>query len=234
SLERIDTVLERDAKADAADVVVHAALRLRTPEDFERLAAKTDRPDVTIALRLYAAFVRALDDLLDKSVDPRSVPTASVAALRNLADGLQDGRSPRLDELREALRDVASALERVDRANALRKVFDDGGESPPLSALDIAVSHLSLLAGKSLDRLSVAYPKKRVEIDLRDPLEAIVLDRPGARDAMAPAIDAALGPAKHTIPSAILATIQQVLSLLAAPPERIDVLPIGGKGLANV
>ncbi|MGZ3422548.1 MAG: serine/threonine-protein kinase [Polyangiales bacterium] len=219
SLERIDTVLERDAKADAADVVVHAALRLRTPEDFERLAAKTDRPDVTIALRLYAAFVRALDDLLDKSVDPRSVPTASVAALRNLADGLQDGRSPRLDELREALRDVASALERVDRANALRKVFDDGGESPPLSALDIAVSHLSLLAGKSLDRLSVAYPKKRVEIDLRDPLEAIVLDRPGARDAMAPAIDAALGPAKHTIPSAILATIQQVLSRLATLPK---------------
>src|SRR2546421_5774091 len=27
------------------------------------------------------------------------------------------------------------------------------------------------------------------------------------------------------------ASIQQVLSLLAAPPERIDVLPIGGKGL---
>lgn len=29
-------------------------------------------------------------------------------------------------------------------------------------------------------------------------------------------------------------SIQQVLALLAAPPERIDVLPIGGKGLANV
>jgi len=215
SLERVDTVLERDAKVDAADVVVHASLRLRTPEDFERLAATTDRPDVTLVLRLYASFVRACDDLLDRSVHPRSIPTACVTALRELAAGLHEGRSPRLDELRESLGALAEALERVDAATGLRPLSDDAA----LDAVEDALGRLSALVARALERLGDFVPTSDLPRALRKAVTAVVRNEQAARASLSATIDRVLGWGASTVPTAVLATIGHVL-------QRLNDLPV--------
>jgi eukaryotic-like serine/threonine-protein kinase len=225
SLERMDSVLERDAKADAADVVVHAALGLRTAEDFERLAAKTDRPDVAIALRLYAAYVHAHDDLLDKSTHPRSLSTASVAALRKLGEGLPEGRSARLDKLREALLDLVQAMERVDRASTLPAVVE-GNSSSPLSMLETGLARLSELVHESLSSFGVQVDAPRA-INLRAAIEDTLLDRPSARQMAGGLLSRALSPLGATVPSAILTTVEDVLA-------RLPSLPLEGAAAAAV
>ncbi|MBI2393581.1 MAG: serine/threonine protein kinase [Deltaproteobacteria bacterium] len=216
SLERVNTVLERDAKVDAADVAVHAALRLRAPEDFERLAATTDRPDVTLVLRLYAAYVRACDDLLDRSVHPRSIPTASVTALGELARALQEGRSERLDELRASLEALVEALERVDRATSLRALSSDAAD--PLSAIEQALDRLSRLVARALERVGEPTAGSDVPVALRAAVAAVAQGRPGAPDALSQAIDRLLGWAAFTVPGAVLSTVGHVLRGVAALP----------------
>lgn len=214
SLERVDTVLERDAKVDAADVVVHASLRLRTPEDFERLAATTDRPDVTLVLRLYASFVRACDELLDRSVHPRSIPTACVSALRALADGLQEGRSPRLDELRQSLGTLAVALERVDGATALRTL----SEEDSLDAVEDALNRLSALVVSALERLGDVTAASDLPRALRKSVAAVVREEQAARVSLSATIDRVIGWGAFTVPGAVLNAVFHVLGRLKELP----------------
>ncbi|MEO7093840.1 MAG: serine/threonine-protein kinase [Polyangiales bacterium] len=218
SLERVDTVLERDRDVDSADIVVHAAMRLRTPEDFERLAASTDRPDVTMVLRLYAAYVHACDDLLDRATCPRSISTAAVAALRVFAGELLVERSPRLGELRKAVTDVASALERIDRAPHLRAVLDDDETPGPAAALEVAVWRLSSFVTQSLARTRTAQaviPPRASRLPAA--VDDVVSGSAGAAAALERAID--LSWASASIPSMILATVRQVLERLSSLPR---------------
>jgi tellurite resistance protein len=217
SLERIDTVLERDAQVDSADVVVHAALRLRTPEDFERLAASTDRPDVTMVLRLYAAYLRSCDDLLDRSTSPTSISTAAVAALRTFADELLAERSPRLGELRTVTSELASALERIDRAPDLRTVLDDDETVGPAAAVEIALGRLSSFVARSLERVGISVePVAARASRLPAAIDDVVCEVDGAVAALESAID--LGWASDTIPSMILSTVGLVLGRLRSLP----------------
>lgn len=211
SLERVDTVLERDALADVADVMIHAALRLRTPEDFERLAATPERPDVSLALRLYASFVRTNDDLLDKSTHPRSVPTASVVALKSLAEGLDEGRSGKLDELRSALLALALALDGIDRASALRPA------RAGIGAVEQAVVALLELNIRSLERLGKRVIRNEIPVGLAGLIENAMRDEK-ARDPLGTAIDRFLEAASLAIPSAILTTVAHVLKRLPSLP----------------
>lgn len=227
SLERVDTVLERDDKVDAADVVVHASLRLRTPEDFERLAATTDRPDVTLVLRLYAAFVRACDELLDRSANPRSIPTACVSALRELAEGLHEGRSERLDALRESLVALGNALERVDRATALRTLAEDDA----LDEVESALGKLGHLVAAALERLGDMTATSDPSRALRKAVGAVVREEQAARVSLSAACERLISWGAFTIPSAVLTTVGHVLARVnelpierpSAPPPKEDV-----------
>lgn len=231
SLERVNLVLERGDKVDAADVVVHASLRLRTPEDFERLAATTDRPDVTLVLRLYAAFVRACDELLDRSANPRSIPEACVHALAELAVGLQEGRSPRLDELREGLGALAKALARVDEATALRTLADDDA----LDAVELALSRLSTLSADALERLGDITPTSPLPRQLRKAVSAVVRKEQAAQVSLSATVDRVLGWGQPTVPSAVLATVGHVLARVnGLPPERQSAPPAAEKAEAEL
>ncbi len=219
SLERVNTILERGDAVDAADVVVHASLRLRTPEDFERLAATTERPNVTLALRLYAHYVRACDELLDRAASPRSVPTASVHALRELGEALEEARSARLDALREGIAGIARALERIDRATTLRALADDDA----LDAAELALSRLSTLVADALERLGDITPTSPAPRQLRKAVGEAILDAQGSRAALGVSIDRLLAWAELTVPGAVLATVGRVL-------RRASELPVEGAG----
>jgi eukaryotic-like serine/threonine-protein kinase len=211
SLERVDTVLERDKQADVADVMIHAALRLRTPEDFERLAATPDRPDVSLALRLYAAFVHSNDDLVDRSTHPRSIPTASVAALRVLAEGLDGGRSAKLEELRSTLVELVDALEAIDKCTALRPA------RVGIGAVEKAVTRLADVGTRSLERLG----KKVVRSEIPRGLEALIeaaMKSDAERPSLGVAVDRLIEAASLTVPGAILATVGHVLRRLPSLP----------------
>lgn len=214
SLERVDTALEADAKSDAADVVLHAAMRLRAPEDFERLAAAPDRPDASLLLRLYAHYVRTCDDLLDRSAHPRSIPTACVSALAELAEGLQQGRSPRLDELRETLASLVEALGRLDRASSLRALAAEDA----LDDTERALQRLSSLALRAHERLGGApVPQERPRA-LREAVAAASREEQASRVSLGEAIDAWLAWGGALIPSAIIATVGRVLGELRELP----------------
>lgn len=211
SLERVDTVLERDKQADVADVMIHGALRLRTPEDFERLAATPDRPDVSIALRLYASYVHANDDLVDRSTHPRSIPTASVAALKTLAEGLIGQRSPRLDELRTALLSLARALEAIDKCTALRPA------RAGISAVEQAIIDVSELGVRSLERLGKRVIRAEIPRGLESLIEA-AMKRDAERAALGVAVERLIEAAALTVPTAVMTTIGHVLRRLPSLP----------------
>ncbi len=203
SLERVDEVLKSDERVDAADVVVHAASRLRTPEDFVRLAAETDRPDVTLVLRLYAAFVRSGDDLLDRGAPtPRSLSAARVEALGALADALPDARSPRLDELRAVLLDLSRGLAAIDRAPTVRALLDGA-----LGDLEQALARTSALVAASLSRVGQPVPPSS-PLDLRKAVEP--LSR-GAVDEYGRGIDRVASELSRVLPTALVAAVDLVL-----------------------
>lgn len=210
SLERVDEVLQRDERVDAADVVVHAASRLRTPEDFERLAATTDRPDVTLVLRLYAAFVRSGDELLDRGAPtPRSLSAARVEALRELADALPEARSPRLDKLRVVLLDLSHALSAVDRAPTVHALRESS-----LEVLEQAVTRTAALVEASLRRVGqpIEAPSSF------EPRAALDLLSRGAVDEYAQAIDRVVAELSRALPTAIATVIELVLRGVATLP----------------
>lgn len=221
SLSRMDAVLSSDAAADPADVVVHAAMHLRTPEDFERLAAKTERQDVTIALRLFGAYAHAMDDLRDQAMHPASLPAACVAALGKLAAALPEGRSPRLDQLRSALGELVAALERVSSATGLVALVDEADGPAPIRALEAALARLSEHAVKALARTSSARAAAWADHDLRGAIGDVCsgrLPQDQARDALSAVVDATRSSAAATIPPSVLATVGLVLGRLAGMP----------------
>ncbi len=214
SLERVNTVLERDTQIDAADVIVHAASRLRTPEDFERLAATTDRPDVTLVLRLYASYVRTCDELVDRANAASSVPAGCVAALRVLAEGLEEGRSERLDQVRGGLLSLTEALEKIGKSTALRSIVTNDS----IPSLERALGRLTLFVRRSLERLGEPAPEENAQSDLRGAIDQVVRGTPGARDGLTAAIDQTLAWA-NVLPGVILSTVNAVL-------QQIPTLPI--------
>ncbi len=220
SLERIDSVLESDPTIDATDVVVHAAFRLRTPEDFERLAARTDRPDVMLVLRVYASFVRSGDDWLERAeATPRSLSGAWVGALRTLVGALPAGRSHKLDDLRGALRRLATALETLDRAPALRPLLTGPpGEVPPVVELELALTRLGQIVGRALARIGEQPGTDPVPGLLRAGIEGAVQGGARGRDALTDAIDQTIAWAANAVPRALVAAVDLVMRHVATLP----------------
>ena len=153
SLEQVDAVIGGNANADAADLTLHAAMRLRTPEDFERLAATTDRPDVTLMLRLFASFARTGEEMRDRATEtPRSLASARAQAVQNLAETIPEGRSPHIDSVRFAIAQLGEALRSVDSVPALRSLVAQDVPQPPIVTLEQALSRLSQITADALRR----------------------------------------------------------------------------------
>ncbi len=215
ALERVDSVLLRDAKADPADVFVHAALHLRTAEDFERLAARGARPDVALPLRLYGAYVHALDEILDTTIEPASIPAAATGALGRLAERLPQHRTPRLDRLRASLAGLAAALELVVKASSTAELRS----SHALGQLDASAAELSSFAAKALLRVGAGERHACPEGGFLE------LDATGDRASLVTRLSALLERLAPTVPAAVLTTMARAL-------ERLSSLPADAGGTA--
>jgi tellurite resistance protein len=222
SLEHVDAVLGGSANVDAADVAVHAAMRLHTPEDFERLAATTDRPDVTLMLRLFASFVRTGEEMRDRaSSTPRSLASARAHAVKILAETIPEGRGAHVDEVRSAIAMLGDALCAVDAVATLPPLLAEQGPKPPIVGLEHAIARLSRITTNALRRCGEMAPDApAITGELRAAVEAVVANQQAARSTLASAIDLTVQRARRSIPSAILEAIELVLRrLVELPPE---------------
>ncbi len=219
ALERVDSALLRDAKADPADLLVHAALHLRTPEDFERLAARAAREDVSTPLRLYGAYVHALDAILDTQSAPASVPAAAVEALVRLVDGLPQHRTPRLDRARASLGQLATALGGLAVARSTRELV--AGE---FDALDAALAELSSFTAKALARVGAGERRAYAEGAFAD-VGRLLADTGEARSTASLRASEALQRLGETLPPALATAVSLVLGRVVALPRAADGAP---------
>jgi len=210
-LENVDSGMADDPRADGADLLLHAAMRLHAPEDLESLAATSaKRPEVASILRLYASFLRSCEELLDKST---LLPAARIAALRSLAEALPDGTSARLDDLRQALGRLSGALEYVDRTTALRPMVD-ATQSPPIVALELALARVAQMATRAERHLGRKVELSPVPGDLRPAIEAVVEGKKDAREALNQALRRTIEWSTHALPGPLSATLDHALRRL--------------------
>src|SRR5262249_31793535 len=124
SLEQVDELLSNDASVDPVDVLLHTAMRVHAPEDFERLAAMSARAGVKLHLRLYASLVRGAETMRERTgTTPRSLSAAGIAGLRFLADALLARGGGGSSELGGVLASLVDGLEVVEQATALRPLL---------------------------------------------------------------------------------------------------------------
>lgn len=228
SLEHVDAVLANNTNVDAVDVTLHTAMRLHTPEDFERLAAMTtDRPHVTLMLRLYASFVRTGEEMRDRATTtPRSLASARVQAVKTLASEIPTDRGARVDELRTALALLGDALEAVDSATSLRGLVGDKG----IGSLEHALARLGRITTNSLRRCGEMAPDApAMSGELRTAVEGVLENRQAARSALGSAIDLAIQRARRTTPGALLEAIELVLRPIVDLPAESAAIEVVAK-----
>lgn len=228
-LENVDSGMADDPRADAADLSLHAAMRLHAPEDLESLAASwAQRPEVASVMRLYASFVRSCEELLEKStLMPSSISAARIAALRLLAEALPDGPSPRLDDLRQAFGRLSGALEYVNRTTGLRSMVDPSQSPAPIVALELALARVAQMITRAERRLGRPTELTPIPGDLKPALEAVVgQNTPEARRTLQEAIARAVEWSAHALPGPVSATLDHALRRLQALPiERPSAQP---------
>jgi hypothetical protein len=231
SLESVDELLGRAPAADAMDTMLHAASRVVAPEDFERLAAMTNRTGVRIALRLYATFARSAEHMRDRGGTPTSLSHARAAAMMALAESIPDDVSPRASEVHAALGWVAQALTEVDAATSLAAIA--GNETSMLATLERATKKL---VGIVIDaRRRCGEDVKDADVGALGDLVRVAASTArgdgAARAQLFGAIDAASRALATALPSALAETIALVLHRLtdlaagAAPPAIAPELP---------
>jgi hypothetical protein len=226
ALEHVDEVVGQGAGIDATDVLLHAAMRVAAPEDFERLAATSTRVDVTLMLRLYAAFTRSGEDLRDKgnaAGEPRSITAARVAALEDLVRSIPAEASPHAQALRVTLARLAVGIAEADHAVALRPL----AEGAALATLEDALASLAQVATNARRRCGETVPDlPAAPGELAGAVSRVVAtDDATARSALDAAIDASARRTERSVP----AEIANVVTMVA---RRLGALPVDPPGAA--
>ncbi|MGZ5968531.1 MAG: protein kinase domain-containing protein [Polyangiales bacterium] len=228
SLEHVDLLMIGNTTADAADLVLHAAMRLHAPEDLESLAATSgQRADLALVLRLYASFVRSGEELLERSaITPKSISAARIAALRSFAESLPEGPSRPLDDLRLAFGRLSGALESVDRTTSLRMMVDPMQSPPPIVTMELALARVAQMVTRAERRLGQQRELTPIPGDLRPVIESVLEGKPGAREALEQAIARIVAWSARAIPGPLSATVDHALRGLATlPVERPSASP---------
>jgi uncharacterized tellurite resistance protein B-like protein len=236
-LENVDSKRVDDRNADAAALLLHAAMRLHAPEDLESFAAtSTKRPELALILRLFASFVRSCEELLENStLTPTSISAARIAALRSLAEALPDNPSPRLDDLWQALGRLSGALDFVDRTAVLRAMVDPTQSPPPIVTLELALARVAQMVTRAERHLGGDVELTPIPGDLRPAVEAVVDGRPGAREVLERTIGLTVEWSRHALPGPLSATLDHALRRLpslpverasAQPPAKTDEAPL--------
>jgi hypothetical protein len=175
TIARALDALVRDVAADAADILLFAAVRVRAPLDLEVLAEASMQPDVTQLVQAYARFVRKLDPtpppppssspnslipissipvssfpassggIPSNSTDRDARGEAGIAALEALIGDLPTGATQRTEVVRGALSRLSRALAAVHASRSLSALASTSGDSAPLTALDDALAKLGQL-----------------------------------------------------------------------------------------
>ena len=219
ALEKVDDLVMHDAGIDATDVLLHAAMRVGAPEDFERLAATSRREDVALMLRLYASFMRSGEDLRDKGEqagEPRSISAARVAALEELVRCIPAETSPQAQALRVTLARLAVGLADADRAVALRSLANLSA----LATLEDALAGLAQVATNARRRCGETVPDEPAAPSELAGAVARVIDRDdsGSRAALERAIEACASRAGRSVPPETANVVTMVVRRLASLP----------------
>ncbi len=237
SLERIDDVLGRDMPADAIDVLLNAASRVAAPEDFERLAAQTNRDGVRLVLRIYATFVRSGEEMKDRGAAPSALSTARVEALMNLVGAMPSETSPHAGAVRAGLARVAQALSEADSATALRALATDvvAGQPTILAALNDAMVNLADLTVAARRRCGENVPDAPASLrqsELASIARAAVDGDAKARTMLSLAVEATVLAVEAALPSAIAETIALVLRRVPALAVEAPMTPSAARAAA--
>lgn len=146
TVARAFDALVRDGAADAADVLLHAAMRLSDPADLEVLGEASMHPDVSQLLQLYARFASGR---APTPGEDGSRPLARLGALERFVSDIPAGATERTQAIRTALARLTRALAAVYAAPCLSALLPDqpGASDPnPLLSLEDAMGKLSQLA----------------------------------------------------------------------------------------
>jgi hypothetical protein len=224
SLEQVDEMLAKDMTADPGVLLLHTAMRVNAPEDFERLAAMSPREDVKLLLRLYASFVRSGEDMRERAgTTPRSLSSARVAALKGFADALLASGSATAAAMAANLASLVRALEVADKTTALRPLVSGSTAEgrPPMALLEDALSRLAELSASVRRQFGESVPdgpRSMATSDLMDTLVRVISDDASARASLEPAIESSVLRAEELVPAAIAETIALVLRRFATLP----------------
>jgi len=224
SLEQVDGLFGKDATIDAGALVLHTAMRVNAPEDFERLAAMTQRADVKLLLRLYASFARSGEEMRERAgTTPASLSAARVGALKALADKLLASGGATTVAMGATLAGLARALEVADKTTALRPLVTPATpEQPsPMASLEEALAGLTRLSANARRRFGetvVDAPESIATADLASTVAQVVRDQIAGRALLGPAIEASVRRAEQIVPPGIAEIIALVLRRLATLP----------------
>ena len=233
SLEQVDGMFGSDVSIDAGALVLHTAMRLNAPEDFERLAAMTDRADVKLLLRLYASFVRSGEEMRERAgTTPRSLSAASVGALKAFADALLASGSGTAVSFGATLAGLARALEVADKTTALRPLLTGATpeQTSPMASLEEALARLAQLSTNARRRFGETVedaPTSMRTSALASTVARVVREQAGIRELLEPAIEASVRLAEEIVPPGIAETIALVLRRLASLPVERPSLNVG-------
>ena len=217
TLARAFDALVRDGAADAADVLLQAAMRIEARTDLEILAEASMHPDVSQLIRLYAAFAARADE----------DPGARVEALQGLLAEVPAQSSQRTEVLRSVLTRLARALEAVLAATALVDLVSDSTapEAWPLLGVEDAMTRLGQLTAGALRRCGDTQqpqqdsaPRSRAPDSLAPALDRVVSGAPNAGEGLMRAMNRSLAASRNTVPGAITSLVRAVLARITQLP----------------
>jgi hypothetical protein len=228
SLEQVDDLLGRDPAADPIDVLLHTAARVGSPEDFERLAAMTNREELRILLRLYATFVRSGEEMRDKAEStPRSLSAAGVGALMSFVGALPQGMSERANAVRATLARLAQSLSEADTAAALEPLVTSPSPPTILGTLEDASATLAqhtFIARRKYGASGLEAPELPIA-EIARLVRRVVDGDEWARASLVSAVhDVALA-SIGSLPASVSEVITLVLARLVELPVRLSGAP---------
>ncbi len=194
--------LLRDEVLELSDLLIAIALHVRDPEDLLVIAEASMDPGTEAAFRAHANLVRQTSKASQMTGQRARVGLESLAGL---ARALPAVASPRVDALREALVELANAVQAVLAAQSLAELVgeDDATPSRVVSLAD-AVSLLSRMVVGARRRLGElqAQHDAPAEAALRAVDIALAHAARDNPDAVRIAAEAAIGPVRDELPAA--------------------------------
>ncbi len=226
SLEQVDDLLGRDPAADPVDVLLHTAARVGSPEDYERLAAMTNREELRILLRLYATFVRSGEEMRDKAAStPRSISAAAVAALMAFVGALPRGDvgEVRTRSEQRSLR-LAQSLSEADSAAALEPLVTAASPPTILGTIEDAGATLAQHTVVARRKFGASVPEapELPVAEIARLVRRIVEGDESARASLGSAVQDVALASIGSIPAAVSEVITLVLARLAELPVRLQ------------